>query len=68
MVGGVCGGGDVWQGMCMVGGIHGRGGGMCGEGHAWLGSGGGMSGRGDACMQETATEADGTHPTGMHSC
>ena len=37
-------------GACMVGGIHGR-------GHAWRG----------ACMAgETATAADGRHPTGMH--
>ena len=29
----------------------------------------GMHGRGGACVAgETATEAGGTHPTGMHSC
>ena len=28
------------------------------EGHAWQG----------ACEQETATEAGGTHPIGMHTC
>ena len=34
-------------------------GGMCGGWHVWWG----------ACMTgETATAADGTHPTGMHSC
>ena len=31
--------------------------------------GGGICGRGGACMAgETATAADGTHLTGMHSC
>ena len=30
---------------------------------------GDMRGGGGACMAgETATAADGTHPTGMHSC
>ena len=30
---------------------------------------GGMHGEGGACMAgETATAADGMHPTGMHSC
>ena len=53
MAGGVCGGGHVWQGMCMAGGAC-----MAG-GCAWQG----------ACMAgEIATAADGTHPTGMHSC
>ena len=52
-------GGHVWQGCawgaCMVG------------GHAWQGSVHG--GEGGACTAgETATAADGTHPTGMHSC
>ena len=50
--GGMHGGGCAWQGACMAGGVHGR-------GHAWWG----------VCMAgETATAADGTHPTGMHSC
>ena len=41
------------RGACVVGGM--RGGGM----HGWEGG----------CMaRETATAADGTHPTGMHSC
>ena len=36
-------------------------GGVCG--------GGGVHGREGACVAgETATAADGTHPTGMHSC
>ena len=51
----------------MAGGIHGR-------GHAWQGGhAGDVRGRGRAwrglCVTgETATAADGTHPTGMHSC
>ena len=41
-------------------------GGMCGWGCAWQG---GVCGGGGACMAgETATAADSTHPTGMHSC
>ena len=58
----------------MAGGMHGRG--HAWQGYAWLG---GMCGRGacmvrgmrdmEACMAgETATSADGTHRTGMHSC
>ena len=27
-----------------------------------------LHGNGDVCAGETATEAGGTHPTGMHSC
>ena len=48
MVGGMHGRGalvaeeHVWQGVCMVGGMCGRGhawqGGMCGRGHAWQGA------------------------------
>ena len=42
-------------------------GGMCGRGRAWLR--GVLGGGGAACVAgETATAADGTHPTGMHSC
>ena len=41
MVRGMDGGGHVWWGACMVGGI---------------------------VAGETTTAADGTHPTGMHSC
>ena len=34
-----------------------------------MAGGGGICGRGGACMAgETATAADGTHLTGMHSC
>ena len=64
-------GGHVWQGegACMAGGVH-------GGGHMWQGGirgrgacvAGGMCGRGACVAGETATEADGTHPTGMHSC
>ena len=46
-------GGHAWQGACVVGG---------GAWHAWHGC---------VCVcvaGETATVADGTHPTGMHSC
>ena len=54
---GMHGGGCVWQGACMAGGMH-------GGGCAWLGAC--VAG---ACMAgETATAADGMHPTGMHSC
>ena len=43
----------MWGGGVWQGGVHGRGG---GQGCAWQEAG------------ETATAADGTHPTGMHSC
>ena len=56
----------MWQGACVAGGIRGRG---------VHGGGGGMHGRGmcvaglGACViGNTATAADGTHPTGMLSC
>ena len=54
--------------MCIAGGYCG--GGMQGRGCAWHGV---VHGRGHewwvACMaEETATAADGPHPTGMHSC
>ena len=76
--------GDVWQGACMMRGMHGWGG-----GHVWQG---GMHGRGvhgggciagGACMvgdmhamhttppplRDTVDQcAGGTHPTGMHTC
>ena len=53
-------------GVCMTkGGMHGKGGacvagGMYGRGRVWQG--------GDLCVEETATEAGGAHPTEMHSC
>ena len=103
VVGGRCGRGHAWQGVCMVGcawsgacvtgGVHGvmhdreciMGGvhsmGVCGMGCVWQGYvwQGGMCGKGDVdgrghawqgtCMAgETATAADCTQPTGMHSC
>ena len=76
MAGGMHGGGHAWQGACMVGDFHGGGGGLCDREHAWQGYHvwqGGMHGRGHVwqggCMAgEMATAADGTHPTGMHSC
>ena len=56
-------------GGCLLGGVCSRGGGLSGPGGAW--SGGLVSQH--ALRQtpppgETATAADGTHPTGMHSC
>ena len=73
--GGVCmAGGIRGGGMCMVGGMHGRGVWMVG-GYGWCGACmvWGMHGRGHArwgaCMAgDTATAADGTFSTGMHSC
>ena len=66
-VAGWWGGGHAWQGVVWQGGgggMHGRG---CAwqKGHAWQG---GMRGRGVCMAGEMATAADGTHPTGMHSC
>ena len=62
--------GHAWWGTCLGGGKHG--GGMPSRGHAWWE---GMHSRGHAwqgdgaCVAgETATAADGTHPTGMDSC
>ena len=49
----VGGGGVCGEGACMVG------------GHAWRGC---VCGGGVCVAGETATAADGTHPTGMHSC
>ena len=69
-VGGVHGGGHAWlvgvhgQGVCVAGecawwgSVHGRG---C----AWLRR---CAWQGECVAGETATAADGTHPTGMHSC
>ena len=42
-------------------GVCGKMGGVCGEGR-------GVYGRGACVTGEMATAADGTHPTGMHSC
>ena len=59
---GMC-GGCVWQGTCIAG------------GHAWQGAyvprgghGRGMHVRGACVAGETATAADNTHPTAIHSC
>ena len=46
------------RGACVAGGMHGRR--TC--------MSGGVRGRGACVAGETATAADGTHPTGMHSC
>ena len=58
-------GGHAWQGgvhgkgAWVVGGVRGKGG-VHGRGDVW---------RGGACVAgEMATAADGSHPTGMHSC
>ena len=51
--------------LCMAGGA------CVAGGHAWLGGHawqGGVHDRGMCMARETATAADGTHPTGMHSC
>ena len=56
-VGGVHGRGRVWWVACMVGGMHG--GGAC------------MAGEGGVCVADTmrySQWAGGTHPTRMHSC
>ena len=65
-------------GACMAkGGVHGKEGCVWQGGHAWWGEAcvakGGMhcrgGGIGGLCVAgEMATAADGTHPTGMHSC
>ena len=68
MTGGMYGRGHSWQGDAWQGGMHDR---RC----AWQGVcmaagcvAGDMHNR-EACVaRETATTADGTHPTGMHSC
>ena len=45
------------RGACVAGGgLHGR------------GVAGGVCGRGACTAGDMATAADGTHPTGMHSC
>ena len=58
---------------CIVGGMVG---GMCSREHAWqevsmvedMCGGGGGGGRGHIHAGEMATEAGGTHPTGMPTC
>ena len=59
----------VCQSFCSQGDVHGRRS-VHGRGCAWQGTcvaGGGMRG-GGVWAGEMATEAGGTHPTGMHSC
>ena len=56
---------DVWQGACLAGGGHVWQGGMAG---GYVISGACMVGRGGLPAGQTATEAGGMRPTGMHSC
>ena len=60
--------GACMVGACMVGDMHG--GGMHGRGHAclWACVAGECAWQGGCVAGETATAADGTHPTGMVSC
>ena len=61
MARGVCsGGGSIYVVgcVCVAGGMHG---GVC----VWWWE---RVWQGDVCVGETATEAGGTHPIGMHSC
>ena len=68
MVGGAWSGGVHGPGGCMVpGGVHGPGGCMV-LGGPWSGGGVGIPALRQTPPGETATAADGTHPTGMHSC
>ena len=74
--------GNVFTSVCQLscslerGGLRGRGdvrvGSVCvaGGGHGWDGmrGGGGGGGRGACVAGDTATAADGTHPSGMLSC
>ena len=56
MAAGMLGRGACMAGACVAGGVWQ---GLCVTGHVWQG----------ACVAgETATAADGTHPTGTHSC
>ena len=61
--GGMCGRSLHGQGACMVGGGHRRQGACVGGMHD-----GGACVVGACVAEDTATAADGTHPTGMHSC
>ena len=65
--GGVAGACGAGEGHAWGEGGHGWQGCVWQEGHAW--QGGGCAWQGGACVAgEMATAADGTHPTGMHSC
>ena len=58
---GMCDRGEcAWQGACMVAGVW--------QGACVAGGGGSMSGGRRQEAGETATAANGTHPTGMHFC
>ena len=59
------GGGMCGRGACVAGGMHGRGRAYMAEGACMAG---GVCGRGACTAGDMATAADGTHPTGMHSC
>ena len=66
-------GGHAWVGHAWQGGVHGRGVHVWQRWYVWQGTclveGCAWRGGGAACVAgETATAADGTHPTGMHSC
>ena len=58
MAGGMHGQAVCVAGACLVGGKHGR-------GHVWQGD---VCGRRMSVAGKTATTADGTHTTVMHSC
>ena len=70
----MAGGGHAWQGVYMVGGMHGRGacmvgGDMHGGGHAWWGAcmvGGMHGGGGHAWQGECGVAAGGVHGRGVH--
>ena len=57
-------GGRVWSGGCLVLGGSAPEGGVC----SWGGGGIPAYTEADLPPGETASAADGTHPTGMHSC
>ena len=54
--------------VCVISSVHSR---VCVAGGSCMAGGfcdGGVHGRGGVCAGETATEAGGRHPTGMHTC
>ena len=59
----MCGRGHEWEGACVAG----WGTCMAGRGHAWEGLYMASEWAGGMHAGEMADEADGTHPTGMHS-
>ena len=70
----VCVKNSVYKGLCVAKGGYAWQGGMRGSGGACVGGacmavGLCLAKEGGACVaRETATTADGTHPTGMYSC